>query len=354
MKIIKVSEFAGSSEASPLASGRWEAVYYFDAAFSFLEQVVSKEKTILITDENVFAAQAGKFEGWKTIVIKAGEQYKQQAAVDSIIQQLIEKEADRSSFIVGVGGGVVTDIAGYAAGVYMRGIKFGFVPTSILATVDAAIGGKNGVDVGAYKNLVGMIKQPDFLLFDYSLLQTLPQHEWINGFAEIIKHACIKDANLFSLLEQNSIEDFQSDATLLAALIERNVNIKTTVVVADEFERGDRKLLNFGHTLGHAIENIYQLPHGHAVSVGMVAACTLSEELNGFDPVEKQRVKQLIEKYQLTSSISFDKESIWNTLKMDKKRVSNEMNFILLNTIGDATIKAIPMQQLEKLISQSL
>jgi len=236
----------------------------------------------------------------------------------------------------------------------MRGLKFGFVPTTILAMVDASIGGKNGVDVGAYKNLVGMIRQPDFLLFDYSMLQTLPQHEWINGFAEIIKHACIKDADMFVLLEQNSIENFQSDKTLLAALIEKNVQIKTTVVVADEFEKGDRKLLNFGHTLGHAIENIYQLPHGHAVSVGMVAACKLSEELNHFDTTEKQRVKHLIEKYQLTSSISFDKESIWDTLKMDKKRVSNEMNFILLNKIGEAIIKPIPMQQLEKLISQSL
>jgi len=230
--------------------------YYFDADFSYLEKIVSKEKTFLITDENVFAAQQPKFEGWQTIVIKAGEQYKQQAAVDSIIQQLIEKEADRTSFIVGVGGGVVTDVTGYAASVYMRGVKFGFIPTTILAMVDASIGGKNGVDVGAYKNLVGLIKQPEFLLFDYSLLQTLPKAEWINGFAEIIKHACIKDAALFSLLEKNSIESFQSDAALLAALIEKNVQIKTTVVVADEFEKGERKLINFGHTRGQAIENI--------------------------------------------------------------------------------------------------
>jgi shikimate kinase / 3-dehydroquinate synthase len=354
MKIIKATELAGSSKASPTGGGLEGASYYFDADFSYLEKIVSKEKTVLITDENVFAAQQAKFEGWQTIVIKAGEQYKQQATVDGIIQQLIEKEADRNTFIVGVGGGVVTDVSGYAASVYMRGLKFGFVPTTILAMVDASIGGKNGVDVGAYKNLVGLIKQPEFLLFDYSLLQTLPTAEWINGFAEVIKHACIKDANLFSLLEKNSIENFQSDAALLAALIEKNVQIKTTVVVADEFEKGDRKLLNFGHTLGHAVENIYQLPHGHAVSVGMVAACTISVAINNFDPAEKEKVKQLIEQYQLTSSISFDKESIWNLLKMDKKRVSSEMNFILLNKIGEGIIKPIPMQQLENLISQSL
>jgi 3-dehydroquinate synthase len=331
-----------------------EVSYYFDADFSFLEQMVTKDKTILITDENVAAAQPAVFDGWKTIVIKAGEEYKQQAAVDFIIKQLIDLEADRNTFVVGVGGGVVTDIAGYAASVYMRGLRFGFIPTTILAMVDASIGGKNGVDVGPYKNLVGLIKQPEFLLFDYSLLQTLPQAEWVNGFAEVIKHACIKDAALFTLLEDNELQNFQSDKNALAILIESNVAIKTNVVVLDEFEKGDRKLLNFGHTLGHAIENIYALPHGHAVSVGMIAACTFSEVIKGFDSTEKERIRQLIEKYHLTASIEFDKEKVWALLKMDKKRVSGEMNFILLNKIGEAIIQPIPMQQLESLISQSL
>lgn len=334
-------------------SGR-QVTYYFDAAFSMLEEIVSKEKAILITDENVFAAQAEKFNGWKTIVIKAGEQHKQQSTIDSIVKQLIENEADRNTFIVGVGGGVVTDIAGYAASIYMRGVRFGFVPTTILAMVDASIGGKNGVDVGPYKNLVGFIRQPEFLLFDYFLLATLPKEHWINGFAEIIKHACIKDAELFAMLENNSLENFQTDKKLLASLIERNVAIKTNVVLEDEFEKGDRKLLNFGHTLGHAIENTYELLHGHAISIGMMAASTFSEEINRFDSSEKQRIKNLLEQYHLTTSISFDKQKVWNLLKMDKKRASNEMNFILLNKIGEAIIKPIPLVQLEDLISQSL
>ena len=168
--------------------------------FSELENHVDKENTVLITDENIFAKQSAKFDGWKTIVIKAGEQYKNQQAVDEIINRLIELNADRQTFIVGVGGGVVTDITGYAASVYMRGLKFGFVPTSILAMVDASIGGKNGVDVGVYKNLVGVINHPQFLLYDYSFLETLPEAEWINGFAEIIKHACIKDEKMFQLV----------------------------------------------------------------------------------------------------------------------------------------------------------
>lgn len=327
--------------------------YYFDASFSMLEQIVSKEKTILVTDGNVFAAAKENFNGWQTIVIKAGEENKQQSTVDNIIQQLIEKEAGRNTYVVGVGGGVVTDIAGYAASIYMRGVKFGFVPTTILAMVDASVGGKNGVDVGPYKNLVGLINQPEFLLFDYSLLQTLPQEQWVNGFAEIIKHACIKDAGMFEMLEKSSLADFQNDAALLASLIERNVNIKTAVVVEDEFEKDDRKLLNFGHTLGHAVENIYQLLHGHAISVGMMAAAAFSEKLNGFSGVEKQRLKNLLEKYQLPVALDFDKAKVWNLLKMDKKRASNEMYFILIDKLGKAVIKPIPVTQLEELI-QSL
>jgi 3-dehydroquinate synthase len=158
----------------------------------------------------------------------------------------------------------------------MRGIRFGFVPTSILAMVDASIGGKNGIDVGTYKNMVGLIRQPEFLLYDYSFLKSLPKAEWINGFAEIIKHACIKDASMFRLLEAYKLNDFQKDKTLLNKLIQRNALLKSKVVVEDEFETGDRKLLNFGHTFGHAIENTYQLPHGHAVAVGMVMACMIS------------------------------------------------------------------------------
>ncbi|MGF2412265.1 3-dehydroquinate synthase [Ferruginibacter sp.] len=328
--------------------------YYFDAAFSDLEQLTTKETTILITDENVFQLHQQKFDGWKTIVIRAGEEHKQQSTVDVIIGQLIAMEADRKTFIVGVGGGVVTDITGYAASVYMRGVKFGFVPTTILSMVDASIGGKNGVDVGVYKNLVGLIKQPEFLLFDYSLLQTLPYEQWVNGFAEVIKHACIKDTVLFALLEKFTLHDFTTNATLLADLIERNVNIKTTVVVNDEFEQGDRKLLNFGHTIGHAIENLHQLLHGHAISIGMVAACNLSEKLNGFHFDEATRIVKLLAKYHLPVDVETEYEKVFEVLKMDKKRNLKVMNFILLNKIGEAVIRPIELDELHKHLKEIL
>lgn len=325
--------------------------YFLDASFSELGNIVAKDKLIIITDENVFNHHP-ELSAYKVIVIPAGEQFKNQSTVDYIIQQLIAAEADRKSFIVGVGGGVVTDITGFTASIYMRGLQFGFIPTTILAQVDASIGGKNGIDTGLYKNLVGLIRQPDFILFDYSFLKTLPQAQWVNGFAEVIKHGCIKDSDLFKLLQQHSVKDFQDDHALLAALVERNVVIKSTVVEADEFENGDRKLLNFGHTIGHAVENIYVLPHGHAVSIGMAAACVIAEKLNGFDKENTKEVLLLLQQYGLPVSLRIDAKRVFEVLKMDKKRSSLNMNFVLLNNIGSSVVKPIPLVELESLIEE--
>jgi 3-dehydroquinate synthase len=322
---------------------------FFNAEFSLLDVILESEDVILITDENVFAKHATKFIGRKTIVIKAGEKYKNQKTVDDIIDQLIGLHADRNSLVVGVGGGVVTDISGFAASIYMRGIKFGFVPASILGMVDASIGGKNGVDVGIYKNLVGTINHPQFLLYDYSFLKTLPEEEWISGFAEIIKHACIRDKIMFEFLETKSLSDFQSDDRLIGKLIEENVNIKYNVVSNDEHENGERKLLNFGHTIGHAIENISGLSHGKAISVGMALACIVSEKLNGFSKDETQRIISLLTKYKLPVSVQINKQKTWEILLHDKKRFGSEMNFIVLNKIGKAEIKKIPLNELEEI-----
>ncbi|MEJ7740983.1 MAG: 3-dehydroquinate synthase [Chitinophagaceae bacterium] len=328
--------------------------YFLDADFSYLENIVSREQAIIITDENVHRSLGEKCKGYKTVVIPAGEQHKNQSTVDSIIQQLISLEADRKTVIIGVGGGVVTDIAGFTASIYMRGLKFGFVPTTVLAQVDAAIGGKNGIDAGVYKNMIGVIRQPEFILFDFALLQSLPVEQWINGFAEIIKHGCIKDAGLFDLLERHQLKDFQQSNDLLADLIEQNVIIKSDVVQEDEFEQGSRKLLNFGHTIGHAIENLYQLPHGHAISIGMAGACTISQEVNGLLPGDKERVLNLLQQYHLPVSFLVDNERVFRILKMDKKRVRNEISFILLTKIGEAVAKPIPLPHLQHLIADAI
>jgi 3-dehydroquinate synthase len=320
---------------------------YFDADISLLDTITDPGTTIVVTDENVYRSHANHFQGRKTIVIKAGERFKTQDTVNEVIKQLISYKADRKFFIVGIGGGVVTDVTGYTASVYMRGLRFGFVPVSLLAMVDASIGGKNGVDVGPYKNLVGTIRQPEFLLYDSTFLQTLPRTEWVNGFAEIIKHACIKDGAMFDELEQHNIDYYIGNKHELDRLISRNAMIKAGVVIDDEFEKGERRLLNFGHTWGHAIETKLNIPHGHAVSIGMVVAAELSE-LSGFS--ETERIRRLLRRYELPVDAAVDRSEVFSVLAMDKKRDSNFMNYVLLNSIGEATVKKIPLDELEKLI----
>ena len=318
--------------------------YYYGGGFSFLRQIVKPAETVLLIDENVQKNFSTRFKNWKTILIPSGEQYKVQSTVDGIIKQLIESGADRKTTLVGIGGGVVTDITGYVASVYMRGVRFGFVPTSLLAMVDASIGGKNGIDVGVYKNMVGVIRQPSFLLYDQNFLTTLPEKEWRNGFAEIIKHAAIKDAAMFKELESKDLGFYQKRKKIALDLIQRNAVLKSKVVQEDEFEKNERRKLNFGHTLAHAIETQYNLLHGEAVAIGMIFASQLSEKLLRFK--NHNRLVKTIEQYSLPTSLEFDRQKAFDVLRSDKKKEAEFMNFILLEKIGKARIEKIPLKDL--------
>lgn len=322
--------------------------YHFGGAIADLKKMVPLNKTVLVTDENVYRAHQKKFKGWSTIIIKAGEAFKVQATVDSIVEQLLHRKADRQTVLVGVGGGVVTDITGYAASIFMRGISFGFVPTTLLAMVDASIGGKNGIDVGHYKNMVGTIRQPHFLLYDVKLLKTLPPAEWCNGFAEVIKHAAIKDVRLFKELEEQSLKGYQKKEGQLLKLVQRNALLKTGVVQGDEFEKGERKLLNFGHTLGHALENQYNLMHGEAVAVGMVFAAKLSKSLIGFK--QGDRLKKVIQKYGLPTDADYKKDPTFALISSDKKKIDDQMQFVLLQQLGKGVIHKISLEKLYQLL----
>ena len=322
--------------------------YYLAGGISHLREIVDKDNTIIITDENVYNAHTKRFRNWNCIVLKPGEEYKVQSTVDSVIEQLIEMEADRQTTLVGAGGGVITDITGYVASVYMRGIPFGFIPASLLAMVDASIGGKNGIDVDVYKNMVGVIRQPKFILHDMVFLNSLPPNEWKNGFAEIIKHAAIRDAAMFKELETNTLKKYQSRQKSICELVQRNAIIKTKVVQNDEFEKGERRLLNFGHTLGHALENQYELSHGQAVAIGMTYASVISQKITGFR--EGERVANLISKYELPTFADFDKQKVFEVLKMDKKRERKEINYVLLERIGKGIVKPIQLDELEQII----
>lgn len=321
---------------------------YFDGSFGLLSKLVDKKNAVIVTDENIFSAHRSKFRNWNVITLKPGEIFKIQLTADAVIEQLIGFQADRSTTLIGVGGGVITDLTGYVASIYMRGIKFGFVPTSLLAMVDASIGGKNGVDVGEYKNLVGSIRQPAFLLYDYGFLKTLPDIEWSNGFAEIIKHACILDQQSFKLLMNNDLQAIKKDKKQLGKIIEKNALLKSSVVKKDEFENGDRKLLNFGHTLGHALETQYELTHGQAVALGMVFAAWLSEQILGLK--KSVDIIQVLSQYKLPTIASFDADRVFTVLTMDKKRVKDRMNFVLLEKIGKGVVYPIKIDRLQKYV----
>ena len=320
---------------------------YFDAEFSDIQELLTDQQIVIITDEVLYTHYEKEIKKFPVIKFAAGEAHKNQSIVDYIIEELIKLGAHKNTFLIGLGGGVVTDITGYIAAVYMRGLSFGLVPTTVLAMVDAAIGGKNGIDVGVYKNMIGTIRQPEFIFYDYNFLETLPTKEWVNGFAEIIKHACIKDAVMFSDLEKYTFHQYKTDRKLIAELIEKNVLIKSQIVAEDEFEKEERKFLNFGHTIGHAIENLYGIPHGHAVSIGMVAACNLSEKLNNFSQDATARIIRLLTAYHLPINMEFDHQKFFEILKMDKKCMINGVHFFLLKSIGHAQIKFISFSVLE-------
>ncbi|MEY4280925.1 MAG: hypothetical protein RLZ39_337, partial [Bacteroidota bacterium] len=315
---------------------------------------IAKDKQIIyLIDACVFEKHASLFKASPYILIPSGEASKCWATIDFIIHQLLELNANRQTLLVGVGGGVVSDITGFVAAIYMRGIEFGFVPTTLLSMVDAAIGGKNGINFGEQKNLIGTFNLPSFILMDYTFLNSLPIDEFKNGFGEIIKYACLSDVRFFDMLFMHTIEDYQKDIHKIDALIQHCVSTKNKMVMADFKESHVRKLLNFGHTIGHAIEKAHTIPHGQAVGLGILYACKLSETLRKFDPANTIKIKNLLQQYQLPTHITFSKDLIDSIVKHDKKSTDKGIDFILLDSIGKPHIQNISIDQLKELIAAS-
>lgn len=302
------------------------------------------ERTIIITDENVKRLYGHLMEAFPTIVLTAGEDQKSLTVVENIIHQLVTLGADRSSFLLGVGGGVICDITGFVASVFMRGIPFAFAPTTLLAQVDASIGGKNGVNSGSFKNMIGVFNQPKFILLDASFIGTLPNEEFTNGLAEVIKHACIRNADYFQWLETDLSSILDRKPETLAHLIQESVAIKCAVVDADPLEKGERRILNFGHTYGHAIEKLYGIPHGQAISLGMVLANSMAVDFHLLNAETEQRILALLAASGLPTDVRhLDMAALNLLVRADKKKAGDYVAFILLTGIGSATIKMIPL-----------
>ena len=277
------------------------------------------------------------------VLLPDGEAHKNLATLDDLLTRLLELGADRSTTLVALGGGVIGDIAGFAAAVYQRGIPFVQVPTTLLAQVDSSVGGKTGVNHPLGKNMIGAFWQPRVVLIDTECLSTLPDRELRAGIAEVIKHGAIRDVEFFAWLEANIAALLAKDATALTHAIHRSCAIKADVVARDERETGERALLNFGHTFGHAIEAAQGYGvwlHGEAVAAGMVCAARLSERLCGLDPGATRRLANLIAAGGLPTAPPKIAPDRWiDLMRRDKKVEQGVMRFVLLERVGHAVIR---------------
>jgi 3-dehydroquinate synthase len=319
-------------------------------AIAHLPSYCERARSIIVTDSTVRNFHGFRFPPWSVIEIGTGEAAKTLETVESVYDGFLREGLDRTSMVVAVGGGIVCDVAGFAASTFLRGLSFGFVPTTLLAQVDASVGGKNGVNLHGYKNLVGTFAQPAFVLCDPSLLGTLPEEEVRNGFAEVIKQAAIGDPALFSFLESAREEALSLDTGIVERIVDDCVKVKTGIVSRDELETGERRKLNFGHTVGHAIEKVHGLRHGEAVSAGMMAAMRLSMKKGLTGPEDALRLQALLAAFGLPVAISCDRESILQAIEKDKKRSEGEILFVLLEAIGSARVIPVKIGEIGEVI----
>jgi 3-dehydroquinate synthase len=302
---------------------------------------------VIITDHTVYHLYKKRLPDLPVLKIGSGEGIKTLDTVAQAARELMELDVDRSWFILGLGGGIVCDVAGFLASTYMRGVRFGFVPTTLLAQVDASVGGKNGVNLNGYKNMLGVFNQPEFVLCDPEFVSTLEEEDLACGLAEVIKHAAIADLELFSFLEVNQQAVLARDPRAIERLILDSVRIKAGVVSQDEKESGLRRVLNFGHTLGHALEKETGISHGRAVSQGMAAAAELSVRRGLLSRADCARLTALLSAYDLPAKLQVDPASLIQALARDKKREGGDMHFVLLQGLGQAVVHTLPLSEIE-------
>lgn len=341
---MKVFEINGDTGASKILVG--------EQIVRLSEYMPDHNNVVVITDTNLFRLYSNHMDKYQIIQIGTGEAIKNLETVNQIYRQMQEFGVDRSWYVLGFGGGIVCDIAGFVASTYMRGLSFGFVSTSLLSQVDASVGGKNGVNFNGYKNIIGTFNQPDFVLCDIELLNTLPDKELTNGFAEIVKHACIWDADMFVYLENNYKSALELKHEVVEYLLYRSVEIKSGIVQQDEREKGLRKLLNFGHTIGHAIEKNTSFTHGEAVSIGSVAASKISVVESGLNAGQSERISNLLRNFDLPIQCPEGiTEHVQDAIIMDKKRKAKHIDFVLLTEIGKAEIKSLSIEKVKEYVA---
>ena len=317
---------------------------YVGRAAELLDRVVPDGRVVVITDANIDRLYPDLVHRYDYIIIGQGEGVKSLQTVEKVYRELMAMGADRSTFILGIGGGIVTDIAGFVAATYMRGVDFGFVSTTLLGQVDASIGGKNGVNVADYKNMVGTFRQPRFVISDVSMLETLPERQLRAGMAEVVKSALVGDADLFNYMEQAAGEKQYEEIVL------RAVVVKAHIVAQDECEGGIRRLLNLGHTLGHALEKCTrEVNHGEAVAIGMSQIAHASVRCGMLAEDDARRIDTLLESlgFCLTPPVSMT--DVLREVKYDKKKSDNMLKVVMPVRIGECLVREMTFDEFGQL-----
>lgn len=317
----------------------------------WLPRLLPQKRVIVVSDTNIDRHYHSLIEPYDHVLIGLGEASKTLRTLDVIYRRFIELGVDRSCFVLAVGGGIVTDVAGFAASTFMRGLEFGFISTSLLGQVDASVGGKNGVNVDGYKNMVGTFTQPRFVVCDVNLLRTLSAREFRTGLAEIIKAGVIGDATLFEMLEQADFSTLQRDSDTLREIVYRAIKVKADIVERDERESGDRRLLNLGHTLAHAIEkSSSKFNHGEAVAVGLAMIADVAAKQGLLAVEDKERILNLLQRAGFALEPPVEVRTLLKAVKRDKKAEGDSIHVVFPLGVGNCCVEKMPIEEFKAMV----
>lgn len=309
-----------------------------------LPGLLPQGRIVAVSDPTVARLQAPLLAPYETFLIGEGEGQKTLTTVESLYRRFLAAGVDRGTFVLAVGGGIVTDVAGFAAATYMRGLRFGFVPTTLLAQVDASVGGKNGVNVDGYKNMAGTFTRPQFVVCDPALLHTLPEREFRAGMAEVVKAAIIADADLFGRVEAASPEALRTDRDLLSDAISASVRVKADIVERDERDEGERRKLNLGHTLAHAIEKCSSaMNHGEAVAVGTALIADVAVRMGLLSSPDRDRIRGLLGRLGFALEPPVPLKRLLEEVGKDKKSRDGLLHIVLPVGVGDCEVRPMPV-----------
>lgn len=322
------------------------------SASDLLPRLLPEKRVVVVSDTNIDRHYHSLVNRYDHVLIGLGEASKTLVTADAIYRKFIELGVDRSTFVLAIGGGIVTDVAGFVASTYMRGVEFGFVSTSLLGQVDASVGGKNGVNVDGYKNMVGTFTQPRFVVCDVGMLRTLPERELRTGMAEIIKAGIIADEELFSILERTPLAELVKNSGMLGEVVYRAIKVKADIVERDEREHGDRRKLNLGHTLAHAIEkSSSKMNHGEAVAVGLAMISDAAARKGLLSAADKERICGLLQStgFELTPPVAM--RTLLKAVAKDKKSDGDMLHVVFPEAVGACEVVPMPLEEFRAMFS---